>query len=122
MATFSVEIPDDDVDRVITAMCANYRYSAQVSNPEYNPDLDPEDPSFNADIPTMIDNPETPHQFANRMTRDYLMNNTHAYEVRWAKENAVNSVPPPPAIEDATQPQASNLYGYSIMVYMFAVL
>ena len=73
MATFCVEIADESVGRVITAMCANYGYQAMISNPNWNP-AEPTDPVTN---PEQIPNPETPDQFANRMTRDYLMNNTH---------------------------------------------
>ena len=33
MATFCVEIPDAEVDRVITAICANYQYNIRVPDP-----------------------------------------------------------------------------------------
>ena len=59
-----------------------------MPNPAYDPELDPPDP----DVPPTIPNPETTHQYANRMTRDYLINNTHAYEVKKAKEDAAESV------------------------------
>jgi len=36
MATFCVEIADDAVERVITAMCANYRYQPIIDNPAYD--------------------------------------------------------------------------------------
>jgi hypothetical protein len=100
MATFCVEIADDAVERVITAMCVNYRYQAIIANPAYDPMLDPPDP----DIPPTIPNPETTHQFANRMTRDYLINNTHAYEVKKAKEDAAGNVPAPPSVVDPDNP------------------
>jgi len=96
MVQFSVEIPDGDVDRVITAMCVNYRYAAQVPNPDFDPLLDPPDPG----VASTIQNPETPHQFANRMTREYLMHNTHAYEVQQAKSDAAHNVPTPPSVTD----------------------
>ena len=100
MATFCVEIADAAVERVIIAMCANYRYQAIVSNPAYDPHLDPPDPA----VPPTIPNPETTHQFANRMTRDYLINNTHAYEVQKAKEDAAHNVPAPPSVVDPDNP------------------
>ena len=43
MASFSIEIADDQVDRVITAMCANYHYRAQISNPDFDPALEMEE-------------------------------------------------------------------------------
>ena len=100
MAQFSIEIADDQVDRVITAMCGNYHYNSKISNPDYDPALEVEedyDPSTN---PETIDNPETPYQFANRMTREYLSNNTVAYEVQQAKIAAKASQGDPPAITD----------------------
>ena len=96
MAQFCVDIADSDVDRVITAMCANYKYQSQVPNPNFDPEL-PEDPDTN---PQYITNPETPYQFVNRMGREFLENNTGAYELK--KEKA--AVPKPPA-PDITDPQ-----------------
>tara|TARA_B100000963_G_scaffold349751_1_gene359161 strand:+ start:646 stop:936 length:291 start_codon:yes stop_codon:yes gene_type:complete len=90
MAVFSVNIDDADVGRVINAMCANYGYEAEISNPDWNPSL-PVDPETN---PERIPNPETQSQFANRMTRDYLMSNTVAYELKVEKENVPQPTPP----------------------------
>ena len=98
MASFSIEIPDDQVDRVITAMCANYHYQAQISNPDFAPALEMEedyDPSTN---PETIDNPETQDAFANRMVREYLQNNTAAYEIQAAKQQARQNLADVPAI------------------------
>ena len=39
MAVFSVNIADEDVGRVISAMCANYGYKAEINNPDWNPSL-----------------------------------------------------------------------------------
>ena len=100
MATFCVEIADESVGRVIAAMCANYHYRATIANPNFNPE-EPVDPDTN---PEHIPNPETAYQFANRMTRDYLMNNTHAYEVQQAKAEAGKDVPPPPPVIDPDNP------------------
>jgi len=90
MAVFSVNIDDADVGRVISAMCANYGYESQIDNPNWNPSL-PVDPETN---PQKVANPETQSQFANRMTRDYLMSNTVAYELRVERENVPKPTPP----------------------------
>jgi len=90
MAEFCVSIADGDVNRVIEAMCANYGYQAEVPNPNFDPEL-PIDPNTN---PENIANPESSFQFANRMTRDYLMNNTVAYELRKEKEAVPQPTPP----------------------------
>ena len=90
MAVFSVNIDDADVGRVISAMCANYGYETEINNPDWNPSL-PVDPETN---PEKITNPETQSQFANRMTRDYLMSNTVAYELRVERENVPKPTPP----------------------------
>ena len=97
MAAFTINIADDDVPRVITAMCANYGYQAEIQNPDFDPDQ-PTDANLN---PETIPNPETTNQFANRMTRDFLMQNTVAYEIKVEKENIVP--PTPPVIEDVTE-------------------
>ena len=39
MAVFSVNIDDADVARVITAVCGNYGYQAQIENPNFNPSV-----------------------------------------------------------------------------------
>ena len=90
MAVFSVNIADEDVGRVISAMCANYGYEPEINNPDWNPSL-PIDPETN---PQKVANPETQSQFANRMTRDYLMSNTVAYELKVEKENVPQPTPP----------------------------
>jgi len=90
MAQFSVEIQDEDVNRVITAVCANYGYNSTVENPSFDPENDP-DPATN---PETIANPETPFQFANRMARTFLMEHTIAYETKLAQQQLANPVPP----------------------------
>lgn len=100
MALFSIEIADDQVDRVITALCGNYHYNSQISNPDFDPSLEVEedyDPSTN---PQTIDNPESPYQFANRTVREYLVNNTEAYEIQQLKANAVKAIADNPTISD----------------------
>ena len=94
MAQFCITIADADVNRVITALCHNYGYQSQVPNPNFDPTL-PVDPNTN---PESVPNPEGSFQFANRMTRDYLMNNTMAYELK--KEKAAVPQPTPPDITD----------------------
>ncbi len=76
-------------------MCANYGEQSTIPNPDIDMDLEV-DPETN---PETIPNPETTNKFANRMTRDFLMQNTVAYEVKVEKENIVPPVPP--VIEDS---------------------
>tara|TARA_R110000824_G_scaffold227986_3_gene415808 strand:- start:199 stop:489 length:291 start_codon:yes stop_codon:yes gene_type:complete len=94
MAVFSVIIADQDVGRVVNALCANYNYPVNIPNPNYDPDI-PEDPIHN---PETIPNTESTNQFANRMTRDFLINHTTAYELRLEKEAVPK--PTPPDIQD----------------------
>jgi hypothetical protein len=75
MAQFSVEIADQDVNRVLAALAANYRR--------------PEKIIVNGQE---VDNPETIAQFGNKMVRNFLTENVKAYEIRVAKEQAANSV------------------------------
>ena len=90
MAVFSVNISDEDVGRVINAMCGNYGYEPEIPNPNYNPSL-PVDAETN---PELITNSENQSQFANRKARDFLMDNTVAYELRLEKENITRPTPP----------------------------
>ena len=96
MAQFCVEIADADVDRVIAAMCANYGYKENVPNPNYNP----EEPTDQETNPENIPNPENSYQFTNRMGREFLENNTVAYELKLEKQNVPQPTPP-----DITDPQ-----------------
>ncbi len=90
MAVFSINISDEDVGRVITAMCSNYGYQSQVENVNFNSSL----ASDSQTNPETIPNPETESQFANRKTRDFLMENTIAYELRMERENIISPTPP----------------------------
>ncbi len=90
MAQFCIAIADSDVSRVVTAVCKNYGYSSTIPNPNYDPEL-PEDPTTN---PSTISNPESDFQFANRMTRDFLMNHTVSYELQVEKQNVPQPTPP----------------------------
>ena len=88
MAQFCITIADADVNRVITAVCANYGYDANIPNPDFDPS---ETIHTN---PATIPNPETSFQFANRMTRDFLMNHTISYELQVEKQNVPQPTPP----------------------------
>ena len=72
MAQFTIEIADEDVNRVLNAMAKNYN----------RPDTIIDD---NGDE---VDNPETVAQFANRIVRQFLAENVKAYEVKEAKRAA----------------------------------
>ena len=89
MAVFSIEIADEHVDRILTAMCANYKYEAQVRDPNSSSETNPG---------AMMDNPESPYHFVNRITREYLINNTTDYEIKLAKQQALASVGSAPVI------------------------
>lgn len=69
MAIFSVEIADEDVERVINSLCANYSYRQTVLDENAN------------EIP----NPEDKHVFANRMVRKFLSDHVKRYELDLAK-------------------------------------
>lgn len=79
MAIFSVEIADEDVDRVINAVASNYNYQDQIIN----------------DNNVLVDNPESKYVFANRMVRKFLSDHVKKYELELAKqelENQLNSI------------------------------
>ena len=102
MASFAIEIPDDQVDRIITAVCANYNYNSQIANPDFDPALEDRegedyDPSTN---PETIDNSETQSEFSNRMVREYLQNHTTAYEIQVAKAQVQAQAALAPTITD----------------------
>ena len=80
MAVFSIEIADEDVNRVIGAVCANYNRPDTVQNPSF--DDTQEESEAN---PRSIDNPEGVFPFANRMVRQFLAENVKAYELNQAK-------------------------------------
>tara|TARA_Y100000034_G_C6714793_1_gene315925 strand:- start:218 stop:511 length:294 start_codon:yes stop_codon:yes gene_type:complete len=90
MAQFCIEIKDEDVSRVITAVCDNYGYNSTIENPNFDPE-NGEDPVNN---PQTITNPETQFQFANRMARNFLMEHTISYETKMAQQQLANPVPP----------------------------
>lgn len=74
MATFSVEIADQDVERVIEALCVNYNRPEEV-------DGEP--------------NPETQSIFANRVVREFLSEHVRKYELDRLKETLEDSISNP---------------------------
>lgn len=87
MAIFSVEIPDQDVDRVLNAIAYNYSLPSQISNPNFNPDISESDEN-----PRFISNPESKAVFANRKVRDFLKDNVIAYEKELARKQLEESL------------------------------
>ncbi len=83
MAQFTIEISDSDVNRVLTAVAANYNRPLTIL-------VDGQE----------VDNPETIAQFSNRIVRQFLSENVTAYEVRVAREQALNSVDTSVTIND----------------------
>lgn len=71
MAIFSVSIDDNDVDRVINAICKNYNRPDRVQ--------DPQNPAH------YIENPEHPSVFANRIVREFLVDNVKKVEIEEAR-------------------------------------
>lgn len=79
MAIFSIEIADQDVERVIDSLCANYsRPSTIIDNNG-----------------STINNPESKAVFANRMVREFLSDHVKKYELDLLKQQIENSINPP---------------------------
>tara|TARA_R100001163_G_C5040734_1_gene178938 strand:- start:123 stop:368 length:246 start_codon:yes stop_codon:yes gene_type:complete len=74
MATFSVEIADQDVERVIEAICVNYNRAETVDG---------------------LDNPESKSIFANRIVREYLSENVRKYELDLLKQTLEDQITNP---------------------------
>jgi hypothetical protein len=81
MATFSVEIADQDVSRVIESLCVNYGWEQSIP--------DPNDPM------SVINNPETKSAFANRMVRKFLTEHVRKYELDILKQTLNDQITPP---------------------------
>ena len=109
MATFSLDIADVDVDRVLNALAANYNRPEQVPNPAYQPELDAEGNDIppvdgNGDpIPQMVDNPETKGDFTHRMVRKFLSEHVSSYEIRVARDSALEGLDTTVTLSDSTQ-------------------
>ena len=112
MATFSLDIADEDVGRVLDAVSANYNRSEQIVNPDYPVDRMPEidehgnpiDPvDENGDlIPSKIDNPESKAAFTHRMVRNFLSEHVSGYEIRLAKSQALEGLETDVTLSDST--------------------
>ena len=74
MATFSVEIADEDVNRVIEALCVNYNRPELVNGSE---------------------NPETKPAFANRIVRHFLTEHVRKYELDILKQSLDEQITSP---------------------------
>lgn len=84
MAQFSIEIADEDVNRVMDAVAANYNWPEVVVNPDFDSGQ-PVDPATN---PESIPNPENKFVFTNRMVRKFITDHVSAHETREAKKVA----------------------------------
>ena len=89
MAQFCIDIADEDVERVITALCDTYGRPAMVDNPDYDPSEED-----GPDNPRQIPNPETPNEFANRIVRKFISEVTVAEAIRREKQNVPEPTPP----------------------------
>ena len=87
MAQFSIEIADADVDRVMSAVAANYNWLENVENPDFDSSEDVSETN-----PKTIPNPENQYVFTNRMVREFLADHVRAYEIRIAKKAAENAL------------------------------
>ena len=83
MAQFSIEIADEDVNRVMDAVSANYNWPSTVANPDFD-----EGQPISGENPETIANPENKFMFVNRIVRNFLQNHVTAYEVEVAKAEA----------------------------------
>ena len=77
MAVFSVEIADADVNRVLTAIAANYSRPDQVANPAYatieNPNFDPAIEENEDTNPRFVSNGEPATLWACSPTKGILL-------------------------------------------------
>lgn len=83
MAIFSIEIADEDVERVITSVSTNYNYEEYTLS----------------DNGELVPNSESKYMFANRMVRQFLSDHVKKYEIDLLKkqlEDAINN----PTIND----------------------
>ena len=116
MATFSLDIADEDVGRVLDAVAANYNRPEQIINPDYpvNRDLEmdengellplPDPVDENGDlIPSKIDNPESKAAFTHRMVRKFLAEHVSSYERKLAQRSALEGLDTNVNLTDSTQ-------------------
>ena len=83
MAQHCIEIPDEHLDRVISAVANQYGYQPTVNNPDFDPEQ-PEDETN----PSTISNPQTIGVFVNGVVRNFLLENVKALESKQAAEAA----------------------------------
>ena len=112
MATFSLDIADEDVGRVLDAVAVNYNRSEQIVNPDYpvdssleideNGDLIPPVDENGDPIPRKIDNPESKAVFTHRMVRNFLSEHVTAYETRLARDAALEGINTDITLSDST--------------------
>jgi len=76
MAVFSIEIADSNVERVINAVCANYKRPDNIVDNNGN----------------TIENPESKAVFANKMVRQFLSDHVQKYEIDLLKQQIENSI------------------------------
>ena len=83
MAQYCINIPDEHLDRVISAVANQYRYQLTVDNPDF--DLEQPEGETN---PKTIPNPQTMGGFVNKVVRNFLIENVKAWESKQAAEAA----------------------------------
>jgi hypothetical protein len=83
MAQYCINIPDEHLDRVISAVANQYRYQLTVDNPDF--DLEQPEDETN---PKTIPNPQTMGGFVNEVVRNFLIENVKAWESKQAAEAA----------------------------------
>jgi hypothetical protein len=76
MAIFSIEIADEDVERVITSVAANYNYEDHILN----------------DNNELSINPESKYMFANRMVRQFLSDHVKKHELELIKKQLEETI------------------------------
>ena len=103
MATFSLDIAEEDVGRVLNAISANYNRPEQIPNPDYpvNSESAPVDENGNP-IPPRIDNPENKAVFTHRMVRNFLSEHVSAYEIKIARDAALDGINTDITLSDST--------------------
>ena len=83
MAQYCIDIPDEHLNRVISAVANQYGYQLTVNNPDF--DLEQPEDETN---PTTIPNPKTIGSFVNEVVRNFLLENVKAWESKQAAETA----------------------------------
>ena len=116
MATFSLDIAEEDVGRVLNAISANYNRPEQIQNPDYpvnrEQEMDedgsliplPDPVDENGDlIPPKLDNPESKAAFTHRMVRKFLAEHVSSYERKLAQRSALEGLDTNVNLTDSTQ-------------------